>query len=109
MKLPLLHLFLIYICMAVISTGCSSLPERNPLPESLSDQAVIPGIDGARYWADAPPPEIADWFQLSKEELKTRYPDTYGKAHNYLAISGGGQRGAFGAGLLRLDRNGYPA
>ncbi len=100
MKYSLLKTLFIYLCIGVIVTGCSSVPERNPLPESLSDQAVIPGIDGARYWADAPPPEIADWFQLSKEELKTRYPDTYGKAHNYLAISGGGQRGAFGAGLL---------
>ncbi len=100
MKKAVLKLFLIEFLMAFILTGCTSLPERNPLPESLSDVAVIPGIDGARYWADAPPPEIADWFQLSKEELKTRYPDTFGKAHNYLAISGGGQRGAFGAGLL---------
>jgi hypothetical protein len=100
MNHSVIKLFLIHFCVVVISTGCSSLPERNPLPESLSDEAVIPGIDGARYWADAPPPEVDNWFRLSKEELKTRYPDTYGKAHNYLAISGGGQRGAFGAGLL---------
>lgn len=81
-------------------TGCSSLPERNPLPESLSDTAEIPGIAGARHWADEPPPEIDDWFKLTKEQLKTEYPAAYGQAHNYLAISGGGQRGAFGAGLL---------
>ncbi len=81
-------------------TACSGLPERNPLPESLSDTAVIPGIQNARYWADAPPPEIDNWFKLTKEQLKAQYPATYGEAHNYLAISGGGQRGAFGAGLL---------
>lgn len=80
--------------------GCSSLPERNPLPESLSNTATIPGIAGARYWADKPPPETDDWFELTKEQLKTLYPTAYGKAHNYLAISGGGQRGAFAAGLL---------
>jgi hypothetical protein len=95
-----MKLFVIQLCMLVILTACSGLPERNPLPESLSDTAVIPGIEGARYWADTPPPEIADWFQLSKEDLKAKYPHSYGKAHNYLAISGGGQRGAFGAGLL---------
>ena len=80
--------------------SCSSVPERNPLPESLSDAAQIPGIDGARYWADEPQPEMDDWFELTKEQLKLRYPASYGQAHNYLAISGGGQRGAFGAGLL---------
>ena len=89
-----------YLCILVITTGCSSLPERNPLPESLSDTAGIPGIEGARYWADEPPPETDDWFRLTKEELKARYPASYAHEHNYLAISGGGQRGAFGAGLL---------
>jgi hypothetical protein len=89
-----------YLCLLVITTGCTSVPERNPLPESLSDVAMIPGIEGARYWADEPPPEIDDWFELTKEQVRTRYPATYGQAHNYLAISGGGQRGAFGAGLL---------
>ena len=89
-----------YLFLAIVVTGCSSLPERNPLPESLSEDAVIPGIASARYWADEAPPETDDWFNLTKEELKSRYPGTYGREHNYLAISGGGQRGAFGAGLL---------
>ena len=89
-----------YLCMVLLATGCSGLPERNPLPESLSDTAGIPGIAGARYWADEPPPETDDWFKLTKEQLKTQYPAAYGQPHNYLAISGGGQRGAFGAGLL---------
>ena len=86
--------------MVLLATGCSGLPERNPLPESLSDTAGIPGIAGARYWADEPPPETDDWFKSTKEQLKTQYPAAYGQPHNYLAISGGGQRGAFGAGLL---------
>ena len=86
--------------MILVATGCSGLPERNPLPESLSDTAGIPGIAGARHWADEPPPETDDWFKLTKEQLKTQYPAAYGQPHNYLAISGGGQRGAFGAGLL---------
>jgi hypothetical protein len=100
MKHSVLKTLFCYLCVVVIMTGCSSLPERNPLPEALSDTAVIPGIAGARYWADEPPPETDDWFKLTKEQLKSRYPATYGQAHNYLAISGGGQRGAFGAGLL---------
>jgi hypothetical protein len=88
------------VCVAMITTGCSSIPERNALPESLSDTAVIPGIANTRQWADAYPPEIDDWLKLSKQEIQSRYPATYGQPHTYLAISGGGQRGAFGAGLL---------
>ena len=100
MHYSILRIICAHVCLALITTGCTNLPERNPLPENLSDTAEIPGIPGARYWADTPPPEVDDWYKLTKEELKTRYPAVYGQAHNYLAISGGGQRGAFGAGLL---------
>jgi predicted acylesterase/phospholipase RssA len=71
----------------------------------LADEAAIPGIKNARYWADQPPPYTADWFDLSSEQLQQRYAAIFGRAHNYLAISGGGPRGAFAAGLL----NGWTA
>jgi predicted acylesterase/phospholipase RssA len=71
----------------------------------LADAAAIPGIKNARYWADQPPPYTADWFDLSSEQLQARYAAIFGRAHNYLAISGGGPRGAFAAGLL----NGWTA
>ena len=100
MHFSALKLGYVYLSVVIIVAGCSSLPERHPLPESLSNVAEIPGIAGARHWADEPPPEIDDWFKLTKEQLKARYPAAFGQAHNYLAISGGGQRGAFGAGLL---------
>ena len=100
MKYTALKTLFFYLSIVVMVTGCTGLPERNPLPEALGDSAVIPGIKDARYWADEPPPEIASWFKLSKQQLKAQYPATYGQPHNYLAISGGGQRGAFGAGLL---------
>jgi predicted patatin/cPLA2 family phospholipase len=95
-----LRFCLICACVATITIGCASLHKRNTLPESLSGAATIPGISGARQWADTSPPEIDDWLKLSKEQIKSGYPATFGQAHTYLAISGGGQRGAFGAGLL---------
>ena len=76
------------------------MPQRNPLPDELSEHAQIPGIPMARYWADAAPPETEAWFKLSKQEIKARHPATFGKRHNYLAISGGGQNGAYAAGML---------
>jgi predicted patatin/cPLA2 family phospholipase len=95
-----LRLCLICVFVATTTIGCGSIHNRNTLPESLSGTATIPGISGARQWADVSPPEIDDWLKLSKEQIKSRYPATFGQAHTYLAISGGGQRGAFGAGLL---------
>lgn len=93
-------MILVNCCVVALATGCASLPERHPLPASLADKAEIPDIPYARHWADQPPPGTSDWFDLSREQLKDRYPALYGRAHNYLAISGGGPRGAFCAGLL---------
>lgn len=87
-------------CIAVLANGCTGVPERNPLPEHLGEAAVIPGIDKARFWADEPPPHLRDVINMTQEEIQDRYPGVVGCHHNYLAISGGGPRGAFGAGLL---------
>jgi hypothetical protein len=42
---------------------------------------------------------------LSDAEVRAGFPGIYGRPHHYLAISGGGSDGAFGAGLL----NGWTA
>ena len=43
--------------LAITLVGCASAPTRfQPLPETLSTQAGIPGIPGARHWGDMHPP-----------------------------------------------------
>lgn len=91
---------LLTIVSVALVTGCGTIPKRTPLPEELSIKAEIPGIPRARAWGDESPPWTDAWFELSQEELQTRYPALYRKEHNYLAISGGGSNGAFTAGLL---------
>ena len=54
----------------------------------------------ARLWGDAPPPWKYDWLAKNKTDMKEQYPGVYGRHHAYLAISGGGEDGAFAAGLL---------
>jgi predicted patatin/cPLA2 family phospholipase len=95
-----LKTLLVHCCVAAVVSGCSGVPERNPLPGSLSEQAQIPDIPRARYWADAVPPETDEWFTLTKKELRVLYPASFGQPHNYLAISGGGPNGAYAAGML---------
>ena len=93
--------FIIVLAVLVGETaGCGTVPKRTPLPQELSDRAVIPGIPKARFWGDEAPPYGREWLAMSQEEVQARYPGIYGKEHSYLALSGGGANGAFGAGLL---------
>jgi len=87
------------VCMA-LTAGCGSVPERTPVPKEFTETAQIPGIPQARSWGDEPAPWAEAWFALSQAELEARFPGVMAKEHTYLAISGGGQNGAFGAGLL---------
>jgi predicted patatin/cPLA2 family phospholipase len=43
---------------------------------------------------------MPDWWEMGAADLKARYPAAYGRKHTYLAISGGGENGAFAGGLL---------
>ena len=92
---------LVAIGLIVMIAGCASVPERHPVPPSLTTKVGIPGISEARFWGD-------EWPKFAKVKLDTftdadfrqYYSGVYKKPHNYLAISGGGSNGAFGAGLL---------
>jgi predicted acylesterase/phospholipase RssA len=82
-----------------MALGCASAPKRNPIPPAYGEIAHIPGIPRARFWGDEPPP-------LTDEELESMRawvlatPAAARRSPAYLALSGGGGDGAFGAGLL---------
>jgi hypothetical protein len=89
----------------VTIVGCS-FPERGaPVPPDNTARALPLGIPNARFFADGDPrPMIQEGeLALEREEASikasgrpiTRLPPVY-----YLAISGGGDNGAFGAGLI---------
>ncbi|MHC4845441.1 MAG: patatin-like phospholipase family protein [Planctomycetota bacterium] len=91
----------VLLAMSLALTGCFGAPERNPVPSELFDIAGIPGLPGARAWADERPSYHTErFFALTDEQMRALFPKLYGKPHHYLAISGGGPNGAFGAGLL---------
>ena len=104
---------LLAVLMAVTMTALADTTTRPPeaaagARPSAGDAAgprhpprSLPPPGEENQAADAAPPDTDDWFRLTREELKERYPAAYGTRHNYLAISGGGQNGAFGAGLLK--------
>jgi predicted acylesterase/phospholipase RssA len=54
-----------------------------------------------RYWADDAPVYTEEWLSRTAEALVSTHEASFGKPHNYLAISGGGSNGAFSAGILK--------
>lgn len=93
-------LILVLLLAASMTYGCVTLQNRTPLPDELSPVAEVPGISNARMWGDEPPRYFNDWMQMTSAELKGRYPAMFQSPHTYLALSGGGANGAFGAGVL---------
>ncbi|WP_407520929.1 patatin-like phospholipase family protein [Methylobacterium oryzisoli] len=71
--------------------ACSSIP-RTPYTAAEAAVATVPGQEPTiRYWADAPASAFAP---VSAQAVAQREPFTY------LALSGGGGDGAYGAGVL---------
>jgi predicted acylesterase/phospholipase RssA len=87
--------------IVAVLAGCAAAPTRqNPVTREAQESTTIAGIPGARHWGDRAPPGIERWLNASETELKRDYGGIFGVPHTYLAISGGGADGAFGAGLL---------
>jgi hypothetical protein len=75
------------------------------VPVGSEEQATIPGMTGIRYWADAP--DTTEFRKDTMEAYVREQTHLAASGHqgqlppaDFLAISGGGENGAFGAGLL---------
>lgn len=75
--------------MSLALAGCATI-EREPFNETQQTEATIPGMPGARFWADAPG---------AARLMAPAYAGTDGD-RSMLALSGGADNGAYGAGLL---------
>jgi len=91
---------LILVSVVLVVTSCASTPTRNPVPHELANNVEISGIPEARFFENEWPKFSIERLDDTEAELKKDFSGIYGKPHNYLAISGGGPHGAFGAGLL---------
>jgi predicted acylesterase/phospholipase RssA len=82
------------------SQGCVALRVRQPLPEHLMDQAEVADLPGIRAWGDT----TSETLEKSAiESIKQQMAANQGKLEPevcFLALSGGGGDGAFGAGIL---------
>ncbi len=84
--------------------GCATPSRLSAVPVQDTTRATIPGIPNARFWVDADlnPLIREDLAEFEREEAEWAREGHRGSLPpaNYLAISGGGDDGAFGAGLL---------
>ncbi|WP_373506502.1 patatin-like phospholipase family protein [Thiocapsa sp.] len=105
-RIPVVRAWGPLILLMALLQACTTGPARNAVPDGQAQTAGIPGIERARAWGDDPPVWLdTSLFVLSDAEVRAWFPGIYGRPHQYLAISGGGSDGAFGAGLL----NGWSA
>ena len=96
--------FFLVAAAALVVSGCAAQLVRTPVPLNLVDQATIKNAPDVRYWGDALPKNIRQAFIVSDRQTRSKRPHLFRngrrKAVKFLAISGGGSHGAFGAGLL---------
>src|SRR5579872_5337641 len=86
-----------------VKRALDSLPRHDAVPPELTERAVIPGIPGARFWMDrdlgAFVRNVLDADRRERAALTLAPLDSLPAGH-LLAISGGGDAGAFAAGIL---------
>lgn len=100
-RIWLLSSRLLAIAILLTVAGCASTSTMKPVPEELISQVGIEGIPEARFWADEWPKFSLEIFETYTDtDFRKHFSGIYEKAHSYLAISGGGPNGAFGAGLF---------
>lgn len=94
----------VVLCGLVIclTAACSSIP-RQAEPPGTAARATVDGLTGIRYLVFTDPEGVR---AMLRDAFMNETPDSYEsrpdgiRVYNYLAVSGGGSDGAFGAGLL---------
>jgi patatin-like phospholipase len=79
------------VCSIVLLTGgCATISPRNVPPQANAAQIDLEGFRNIRFWGDGPAPAFETIAMADSPSVFL----------NFLAISGGAEDGAFGAGLL---------
>lgn len=96
--------FIFVSAFALLVVGCATQFDRQPVPQALVDKAEITNLPDVRYWGDEAPKHLAKLVQTAfrqiKENNRSNARNRKRLVFNFLALSGGGSNGAFGAGLL---------
>ncbi len=85
--------------------GCATVRSRPPVPAPLEGEVQIPGFPGVRGWGDALSQSLYENVaEALRQELAAQPGKPAGEltlqSEDVLVLSGGGDNGAFGAGVL---------
>jgi len=90
--------------VGVLMSACAPLARSEAVPAAMEERATVQDMRGIRYWADGDP---AEFTRAAQESIRREQAYLAESGHqgplppaDFLAISGGGENGAFGAGLL---------
>jgi hypothetical protein len=94
---------LVACLLVALAAGCARI-ERMPVPEALASHVTPQGLAYARFWGDEVPKDVITFARLhmpNVHQMAIRAALENGRpVVEYLALSGGADDGAFGAGLL---------
>jgi predicted acylesterase/phospholipase RssA len=97
---PALRLILISSSI-FLTAGCATMAPRNVLPQAKAEQIELDGFHNIRFWGDASARDIQAIMTADAPKAESRSSaGIHQPVSNLLAISGGAEDGAFGAGLL---------
>ena len=86
---------------SLVLTGACSALLRNPVPEQNHLDTTVLDRTDLRFWGDRRNQSQHAIFRHAEEgTLEEHFGGILRQEHNYLAISGGGANGAYGAGVL---------
>jgi predicted acylesterase/phospholipase RssA len=98
-------MFLMLSLAGLLPLASCTITARDFLPEGLENSANVSGVESnmVRIWGDADSKEIEAYITKRNERTAASgllKREDQPSVENYLVLSGGGQNGAFGAGLL---------
>lgn len=93
------------VMLAVSGCGCATLIPRDSVPERLADKAEPVDMQNVRVWGDVSAESLAEFAKVDGGRIGVlaqagRRLERRPSEINILAVSGGADNGAFGAGLL---------
>ncbi len=95
-----LHQIALALTVALVIGGCAAGERQPAVPVAQTEQATVLGIANARFWPDTQGPALVQEAMQALERERAAGGNPRTSAANFLAISGGGDNGAFAAGLL---------
>jgi len=95
------HLYVPIVFTSLLLGACASVV-RNPVPEADHLTVNPLGNEDIRQWGDGRNNRSVFQTVDKPEDVPEQYSGIMHREHKYLVISGGGARGAYGAGILFL-------